>query len=112
MENYLGETPIDISTHKEYKDYTPADWALHFIFVYGQIDGDHHKAWVLDQVARILKGTPIVARQARWKCGTVEDRISTGEPSQYYLDWVKEYQGDWDDEYEEFEYSYNEGIAP
>jgi hypothetical protein len=23
---------------------------------YGQIDGDHHKAWVIDQIARIIKG--------------------------------------------------------
>lgn len=28
--------------------------ALSIIFQYGQIQGDHHKAWVLDQVVRIL----------------------------------------------------------
>lgn len=30
--------------------------AMSFIEQYGQIDGDHHKTWVLDQVARALKG--------------------------------------------------------
>ena len=28
--------------------------AIHLIVRYGGIDGDHHKAWVLDQVCRIL----------------------------------------------------------
>ena len=30
--------------------------ALQIIVNYGGIDGDHHKAWVLDQVTRILCG--------------------------------------------------------
>lgn len=30
--------------------------ALELIGGYGDIDGDHHKAWVLDQVVRILAG--------------------------------------------------------
>jgi hypothetical protein len=33
-----------------------ADKALELIVRYGGIDGDHHKAWVLDQVCRILTG--------------------------------------------------------
>ena len=28
--------------------------AMEVIMRYGQIDGDHHKAWVIDQVSRIL----------------------------------------------------------
>lgn len=28
--------------------------ALELAFCYGQIDGDHHKAWVIDQIVRIL----------------------------------------------------------
>ncbi len=32
------------------------DKALGMILQYGQIDGSHHKAWVLDQVVRILTG--------------------------------------------------------
>ena len=31
--------------------------ALETIFQYGQIDGDHHKAWVIDQVVRKLLGS-------------------------------------------------------
>ena len=30
--------------------------ALEIIFDYSQIDGSHHKAWVIDQVARVLLG--------------------------------------------------------
>lgn len=32
------------------------DQALELIVQYGQTDGDHHKAWVLDQVTRVLTG--------------------------------------------------------
>lgn len=31
--------------------------ALDCAIRYGQIDGDHHKAWVIDQVVRMLSGT-------------------------------------------------------
>lgn len=30
--------------------------ALDFAFRYGQIDGDHHKTWVIDQMVRSLTG--------------------------------------------------------
>lgn len=39
---------------KELKDRI--NKALDTIFRYGQIDGDHHKAWVIDQVVRKLLG--------------------------------------------------------
>lgn len=32
--------------------------SLQFIREYGAYDGGHHKQWVLDQVVRILTGTP------------------------------------------------------
>lgn len=32
------------------------DEALEIILRYGGIDGNHHKAWVLDQVVRVLTG--------------------------------------------------------
>jgi len=32
------------------------DKAMGIIESYGGIDGDHHKTWVIDQVARVLKG--------------------------------------------------------
>lgn len=57
---------------------------LELIFQYGQIDGDHHKAWVIDQIVRILTGDK-------------------------YKEWVKEYT--YDEETGEC-YSWNKGIAP
>ena len=32
------------------------DKVLNIIFEYGQIDEGHHKAWVIDQIVRILQG--------------------------------------------------------
>lgn len=47
--------------------------ALALAWQYGQIDGGHHKMWVIDQMVRVLLGDE-------------------------YEKWVKEYEGD--DEYE------------
>lgn len=105
MKGYLGEFPVDIS-QTEFEGYAAGDWAMHWIGRYGQIDGDHHKLWVLDQVARILKGTPVVVKEARWENGEAEFRVTLGEPSQEYEAWVSEMRGDDDD------YGYDVGIAP
>lgn len=108
MENYLGEFPVDVSTHPVYSKYTPGDWAMMFIEHYGHIDGDHHKLWVLDQVARILKGTPVIVVQARWENHLPDDRFNVANPpSEAYKKWVHgmvsgENEG----------YDYDEGIAP
>jgi len=110
MEEYLGETIINIKD-TEFKDYTPSDWVLYFIERYGQIDGAHHKQWVLDQVARIIHGTPVIIKLAKWDSGNSEYRVVLGEPSQKYLDWVEEMKC-WNETDEEYEYSYEEGIAP
>lgn len=59
--------------------------ALEKIYRYGQIDGGHHKMWVLDQVVRALMG---------------ED----------YAEWVAEYEGDPDDDADH--YFWDEGICP
>lgn len=58
--------------------------ALEIAFQYAQIDGDHHKAWVIDQIVRSLTG---------------ED----------YTEWVKHYE--YDEETGD-EYTWSEGIAP
>ncbi len=109
--NYLGEVLITDLHQTEFKDFTPSDWAMYFIGRYGQIDGDHHKAWVLDQVARILKGTPLIVKQASWDDGQKEYRVRTqDEPSSEYAKWVTEMLGESDGD--EYEYSYEEGIAP
>jgi len=112
MANYLGETPVNIATHSEFSTYTPSDWAMYFIHRYSGIDGQHHQLWLVDQVARILKGTPIVVEEAAWDDGTTEYLITTGEPSYAYNAWVQEMLGEWDEEWEEYEYTYDVGIAP
>lgn len=110
MEGYLGETEYDIAD-SIYHDYTTADWAMLYIESYGQIDGSHHKLWVLDQVARILKGTKVKVKLARWSNGHEEWRFTLDEPSKEYLDWVEEMK-DYDEESEEYNYDYDEGVAP
>lgn len=59
--------------------------ALEIAFQYGQIDGDHHKTWVIDQMVRILTGDK-------------------------YNEFVKEYETD--EETGEKEWSWKNGIAP
>lgn len=109
MREYLGEEVIDIK-NSPFKDSDSGDWAMVFIDKYGQIDGEHHKQWVLDQVARILLGTKIILKQAKWSDGLTEYRVTTDEPSYVYLDWVKDRKGEMIDG--EYEYDYDEGIAP
>ena len=62
--------------------------ALDIAWRYGQIGGDHHKTWVIDQMVRALHG----------------------DPNEYKI-WVEEYEkplsNDPDDRYE-----WDEGIAP
>lgn len=111
MQGYLGETEIKSLVGTPYEGCGPTEWAMKFIEAYGQIDGSHHKQWVLDQVARILKGTPIDLVLAKWDNGQQEYRFSTGEPSQAYLDWVKEMLGEVDEDGQS-EYGYDEGCAP
>ena len=72
MNDYLGETPVNIKD-TEYAEYTPADWALFWIEMYGSIDGAHHKQWVLDHAVRLLKGTKVNIKLARWKDGKLNN---------------------------------------
>ena len=51
--------------------------AIDLIVQYGGIDGDHHKAWVLDQVVRILAGDEYGRIVAEAKAG--EDGPDTYE---------------------------------
>lgn len=104
MQGYLGETIVDVQ-QSEFKNYKSSDWAMYFIESYGQIDGSHHKQWVLDQVARILKGTKIILKEAKWDNGQSEYRVTLDEPSKKYKDWVVDMLGDG-------EYDYDDGIAP
>jgi hypothetical protein len=91
--NYLGTfdaTPEDLERHGV-DGLDSGDWALRYILTYGGIDGAHHKDWVLDQVTRILKGTPVVVRVSKWGPseeypeGHEEIVYQTGQPSLDYL---------------------------
>jgi hypothetical protein len=110
---YLGELDVDLAD-TPYKGFTPADWAMCFVGSYGGIDGDRHKAWVLDQVARVLKGTPVIVKEARWDRGGGDTeqayRFWTGDPSEAYRAWVQGMLGELVDG--EYECDYDEGIAP
>lgn len=108
MADYLGETIVEQKETK-FKDYDQKSWAMYFLEHYGGIDGAHHKDWVLDQMARVLKNTPIIIKLARWDDGQEEYRVNTGEPSQEYLNWVKEICIGEDGPNT---YDYDEGIAP
>ncbi len=98
MKNFLGETSVD-QKDTPYRNYDEEDWAIEYIVRYGWIDGAPHKNWVFDQVCRILKGTPIILKLAKWKNGQEEYRFVTGEPTEAYHDMVKnavEDPEDWD----------------
>jgi hypothetical protein len=72
-----------IKVLKEEKDKT--DKVLEIAFQYGQIDGDHHKTWVIDQMVRTLTGDK-------------------------YDEFVKKYEID--EETGEKEWTWENGIAP
>lgn len=102
MEGYIGEKRVPLE-ESPFADFGVDDWVLLFIEKYGGIHGDHHKTWVLDQVARILNGTEIEVKVAAWENGYTEWRIGTGEASDEYRRWVKGNFLDGD---------YDTGIAP
>jgi len=114
MQNYLGEIPVEVA-NSPFKEYDQVDWAMYFIEKYGGIDGEHHKTWVIDQVARLRKGTKPIIVLARWDIGNnefiEEYRVRLGEPGQAYLDWVNEMKR-WNEEDQSYEDDYDEGIAP
>lgn len=108
MENYLGEAVLDIYKTK-YTMYTPQDWAMLWIERYSGIDGSHHKDWLIDQIARILKGTKVVISIAKWANGKEEYRFTLDNATSEYHKWVEEMR---DGEDGKNTYSYDVGIAP
>lgn len=107
MQGYLGEFPVVIA-RSPFAGWDPARWALHFVEMYGGIDGAHHKQWLIDHVARILLGAPIRVTQARWEGGHAEYRFEVG-PCKAYTKWVAEMK---DGEDGPDTYSWDAGIAP
>lgn len=118
--NYLGEELVTDLAGTPYEGFGRKEWALEFVGRYGGIDGEHHKTWVIDQVVRILKGTPVILKKASWDAGAdirkIEWRFETGKPSRAYKKWVEEQKGEKDPETGETEYGWEEGwkegIAP
>jgi hypothetical protein len=107
---YLGETPVDVATHAEYSKYTASDWAMLCIYLYGAIDGAHHKQWVIDRVTRCLKGVVPVVTLATWSNGNTEYRYDFNGTSSEYEAFVLKCQDP--DEDGVPQYDYDEGIAP
>jgi hypothetical protein len=110
MKGYLGEEIVDQTTIPEFATRGPAEWAVTFASLYGSIDGEHHKMWTIDQMVRILLGTPVIISIARWENHTSEYRFHTGEPSEAYRKWVAQQQGEIVEG--EPEYPWDLGIAP
>jgi hypothetical protein len=81
--HYLGQERIDIRE-------TNNELVLRYLNAYSHIDGAHHKQWLLDQIARIIMGTPVIFSMAKWDNGKEEIRFSTSYPSTNYLDWIGE----------------------
>lgn len=97
----LEETP--------YAAFGKEEWIMLFIEKYGNIDGANHKQWVIDAIAKILHGTPVIVRLAKWtdENGVVaqtEYRFSLGEPSPAHQAWL----ADW----EEIDSEWDPGIPP
>lgn len=111
MKEYLGQEIVK-QEDTEFKDFTKSDWALYFIERYGQIDGAHHKAWVLDQCSRILNGSKIIINKAIWKDEYFEYRVSVDSSCEKYNKWVHSMLGEYDEDLDEYEYGYEHGIAP
>ena len=111
MTKYLGTFEVKPEESPIY-NWNPFTIAMMFIEKYGGIDGAHHKNWVLDQVARIYHGTPVITTLAKWDDGQYEYRYVTSEPSKEYNDWVLKMRGEFDTNTREYEYEYDEGIAP
>ncbi len=111
--DYLGETLLPTLTGTPYDHHDAHTWALQIIEDFGGSDGGDHKSWVLDQVARVLLGTPVAVRLARWANGQQEYRYATVEPpSQQYLDWVARKNGPADPITGETEYDHDTGTTP
>lgn len=87
---------------------TPILKALGIAAQYGQTDGAHHKAWVIDQIVRALLECPMVTRSTTDYRGEPYEYETQGE-SEMYTDWIREYQAgeDGPDTYE-----WDIGIAP
>ncbi len=72
------------------------------------IDGAHHKQWIIDQMVRALTGCPIEQREGWDHHGNVYTYSTRGESSDYQL-WIATYK---DGEDGPETYAWDTGIAP
>jgi len=75
---------------------------------FGQNDGEHHKAWAIDQIVRALTGCPMVEQTAVDAYGRPYTYQGQGE-SEEYQRFIAEYKAGEDGP---DTYSWEEGIAP
>ena len=107
---YLGQTTVS-QDESSYAGLDRSGLVLSLIYSCGQTDGSHHKAWVLDQIVRILNGAELTFSKREWSDSPPEYDMHVGS-SPEYEDWVKDYRGEYDEDYECFEYDYDVGIPP
>lgn len=84
-----------------------ANEALDFLEI-GVPDGDHHKAWIIDQTVRILTGCPTEHRIANDVNGAEYGYEALGESVEYRAFLDRHNEGEDGAE----TYSWDEGIAP
>lgn len=75
---------------------------------FGGIDGDHHKAWVIDQIVRALTGCPGIKDSARDCYGKPYEYTTFGE-SEEYQQFLRQAQ---EGEEGPDTYKWRTGIAP
>lgn len=103
MKGYLGEELVEDLAGTEFEGWGALEWVAYFVDAYGTVDGEHHKQWLIDAVARLSRGAPVTVKRARWEGGHQELRVSVGT-SEGYEQWVsaREAAG----------YEWDTGIAP
>lgn len=82
--------------------------ALVFARRYGEIDGGHHKAWVIDQMVMALTGCPLEKVSAVDTRNQQYEYDSQGK-SEEYLAFVAAHNSG---EYGPNTYEWDEGVAP
>ncbi len=98
MEKYLGEEVLTDLTGTEFEGLGQVEWIAIFVDSYGMVDGEHHKQWLIDAVARIAHGAPVVVKRASWGTGHSELRVSIGTSERYerWIEGRREAGYDWD----------------
>lgn len=86
--NFMPDKEL-LEKFKHYEGSADVPLALEILFRWSQSDGVHHKEYAIDQVLHALTGN-----------------------NENYKKFVKEYQGEYDEEQESYDYEWGIGIAP